>query len=92
LFFSSYFISTKLRFYECGFQSLSSNTIKFHFNFIFLLLFLLLYDGEVLILLPLALNSNVLTAKILLVYLYFMCHLLLTLLVDYTFLALDWQV
>lgn len=82
----------KLNFYECGFKSLNNMKIQYNINFTLIILFLLIYDGEFLILIPIALNINILNFVSLFLLLLFLLLLLFTLLFDYIFNSLEWQV
>lgn len=82
----------KLNFYECGFKSLNNIKIQYNINFTLIMLFLLIYDGEFLILIPLALNINILNFTALFILILFMIFLIFTLIFDYVFNALEWQV
>jgi len=57
-----------------------------------LVLFLLIYDGEFLILIPYAFNTNIATFEVIVCVTFFFIWLLIALIVDYVFGALDWQV
>ena len=62
--YSNKFIAFKFNFYECGFKNLTKRSISYELNFILVLLFLLIYDGEILILIPLCLNPSIVTFQI----------------------------
>jgi len=81
----------KLNFYECGFKSLTNIKIQYTINFTLIMLFLLIYDGEFLILIPLALNISILTLNSLILLLIFILFLIVTLLMDYVYNSLEWQ-
>lgn len=91
-YYSNKYYNTKLNFYECGFKSLTQFQINYSVNFIILVLFLLLYDGEFLVIIPFSLNILISNLSSFIVLLYFLLWLYLTLLLDYVFNALDWQV
>lgn len=91
-FYSNKYYTTKLNFYECGFKSLTQFQVNYNINFLLLVLFLLLYDGEFLIIIPFSLNMGISTYLTYLIVFYFLVWLYLTLILDYTFNALDWQV
>lgn len=91
-YYSNKYYSNKLNFYECGFKSLTQFQINYSLNFIVLVLFLLLYDGEFLIVIPFSLNILVSNISSYLILFYFLIWLYLTLLFDYIFNALDWQI
>lgn len=82
----------KLNFYECGFKSLNNIKIQYNINFILLILFLLIYDGEFLILIPLSLNMGILTFNSIFLLFVFILLLIVTLVFDLIYNALDWQV
>lgn len=82
----------KLNFYECGFKSLNNIKIQYNINFTLIILFLLIYDGEFLILVPVALNINILNFISLMLLLLFILLLVFTLMFDYVFNSLEWQI
>lgn len=82
----------KLNFYECGFKSLTNIKVQYNINFTLIMLFLLIYDGEFLILIPAALNISILNFMSLLILLIFIVLLVFTLLFDYIFNSLEWQI
>jgi NADH:ubiquinone oxidoreductase subunit 3 (subunit A) len=81
----------KLNFYECGFKSLTNVKVQYTINFALIMLFLLIYDGEFLILVPLALNVSLLNINSLIILIIFIIFLILTLVIDYVYNALEWQ-
>ncbi len=91
-YYSNKYYNVKLNFYECGFKSLTQFRISYNINFLMLILFLLLYDGEFLIIIPFSLNILVSNFAAYLTLTYFILWLYLTLLLDYIFNALDWQI
>lgn len=91
-FYSNKYYNTKFNFYECGFKSLTKFQVNYSINFILLILFLLLYDGEFLIIIPFSLNMTIFTYLSVLILFFFIVWLQLTLLLDYIFNALDWQI
>ena len=82
----------KLNFYECGFKSLNNIKIQYNINFTLIILFLLIYDGEFLILIPIALNIGLLNYTSLFLLILFILLLIFTLIFDYIFNSLEWQV
>lgn len=82
----------KLTFYECGFKSLTNIKIQYNINFILIALFLLIYDGEFLILIPLALNINLLNFTSIFILFIFLILLIFTLLFDLIYNSLEWQI
>lgn len=91
-YYSNKYYNTKLNFYECGFKSLTQFQVNYSINFLLLVLFLLLYDGEFLIIIPFSLNILISQTASFCIVLYFLIWLYLTLLLDYIYSALDWQV
>jgi len=81
----------KLNFYECGFKSLTNIKIQYTINFTLIMLFLLIYDGEFLILIPLALNISILNLHSILILFIFIVFLIITLAIDYVYSSLEWQ-
>lgn len=57
-----------------------------------LVLFLLIYDGEFLILIPYAFNTQLLSLEILVAIVFFFIWLLIALIFDYALGALEWQI
>ena len=82
----------KLNFYECGFKSLNNLKIQYNINFTLIILFLLIYDGEFLILVPVALNISILNFISIFLLFIFILLLIFTLVFDYIFNSLEWQV
>ena len=91
-YFSNKNYNYKLNFYECGFKSLTNLKIQYSVNFTLIILFLLIYDGEFLILVPVALNINILNYVSLLILLIFIVLLIFTILIDYILNSLEWQI
>ena len=90
--YTNKYFNYKLNFYECGFKNLTKKKISYELNYIMLVLFLLIYDGEFLILIPFAFNIAVINIHILLCFSFFIIWLILALVFDYAFNALEWQV
>lgn len=89
--YSNKYFNYKLNFYECGFKSLNKKKITYDINYILLLLFLLIYDGEFLILIPFAFNSSYISFSVICCFSIFLMWLLVALIFDYAYSALDWQ-
>lgn len=91
--YSNKFYNYKLNFYECGFKTIIKKKPIFEINFVMILLFILIYDGEFLILIPFAMNNSViLNQELYIVVLFFFIWFLITLLIDYSYSTLEWQV
>lgn len=90
-FYSNNYFNYKLNFYECGFKNLTKKKISYDLNYILLVLFLLIYDGEFLILIPFAFNSLYFSLNLVITLSFFLIWLLIALIYDYAFSALDWQ-
>lgn len=82
----------KLNFYECGFKSLTNVKVQYNINFILIILFLLIYDGEFLILIPLALNISIVSFSSVFLFIFFVYFLIITILYDLIYNSLEWQV
>jgi NADH:ubiquinone oxidoreductase subunit 3 (subunit A) len=82
----------KLNFYECGFKSLTNVKVQYNINFILIILFLLIYDGEFLILIPLALNISIVSLPSVFLFIFFIYFLIITILYDLIYNSLEWQV
>jgi NADH:ubiquinone oxidoreductase subunit 3 (subunit A) len=91
-FYSSKNFNYKLNFYECGFKSLNNIKIQYNINFTLVMLFLLIYDGEFLILRPIALNISLLNFNSIFLLVLFILLLLFTLIFDYIFNSWEWQI
>ena len=57
-----------------------------------LILFLLIYDGEFLILIPFSLNISLISIEVICSLVFFIVWLLIALLFDLAYSALDWQI
>ena len=90
-YYSNKYYNSKLNFYECGFKSLTQFQVNYGINFIILILFILIYDGEFLIIIPFSLNILISQFTSYVVLFFFILWLYITLLLDYVFNALDWQ-
>lgn len=92
-FYSNKYSNHKYNFYECGFKHNTKATPVYEINYLLIVLFVLIYDGEFLILLPLTLNRDLAkTWMFACVAIVFVVWLVLALLFDYSFKALEWQV
>ncbi len=69
--YTNKYFNYKLNFYECGFKNLTKKKISYEINYIMLVLFLLIYDGEFLILVPYAFNTNLMSIEITICLLFF---------------------
>lgn len=92
LFYSSKYYDYKLNFYECGFKNMNKKKPIYELNFIMVVLFLLIYDGEFLVLIPFSLNSTFLTLELSLCLFLFLCWFIITILLDYVYICLEWQI
>ncbi len=92
LLYTNKYYNYKFNFYECGFKSFTTKTIKYNISYIMLILFLLIYDGEFLILIPFTLNVQLTNCIIVISLSLFMIWLLIALIFDYAYNALDWQI
>lgn len=90
-FYSNKYFNYKYNFYECGFKNLTKKKISYDINYILLVLFLLIYDGEFLILIPFAFNITYLSVEIIIAVVFFIIWLIVALIFDYAYGALDWQ-
>ena len=91
LLYTNKYYNYKLNFYECGFKSFTANKIQYSINYIMLILFLLVYDGEFLILIPISLNLSCINLHLVFCLFCFLYWLILGLILDYVYNALDWQ-
>lgn len=90
-FYTNKYFNYKYNFYECGFKNLTKKKISYDINYILLVLFLLIYDGEFLILIPFAFNITYLSVEIIIAVVFFIIWLIVALIFDYAYGALDWQ-
>ena len=90
--YTNQYYNYKLNFYECGFKNLTTTRVNYNLNYILLILFLLVYDGEFLILIPVALNLSLLSVEVILAVSFFVVWLLVALFFDLAYSALDWNV
>ena len=89
--YTNKYYTYKYTFYECGFKNLSKKKISYDINYIMLLLFLLIYDGEFLILIPYGFNSLCGGFWVFFSLCFFILWLIIALVFDYAYGALDWQ-
>ncbi len=89
--YSNKYYNTKNNFYECGFKNINKKP-AYEINFILLLLFILIYDGEFLLIIPFSLNANVYTPEVFLCFFFFFLLFIISLLFDYSYSALEWQI
>lgn len=91
--YTNKYFNYKLNFYECGFKNLTPIYISYEINYIMLILFLLIYDGEFLALIPYSFNvTDFFTSDIVIYISFFFLWLIIALLFDYAFNALEWQI
>ena len=82
---------SKRDFYECGFKSISDINIQINLNFSILCIFLILYDIELIYLVPFLFNTNINSVIEILVLFIFIVMINLSLLFDYKNNSLNWQ-
>jgi len=91
--YSNKYYNYKLNFYECGFKTIIKKKPIFEINFVMILLFILIYDGEFLVLIPFAMNTSlILNPELYLCVFFFFIWFILTVLIDYSYSTLEWQV
>lgn len=91
-FYQDKYSNYKLNFYECGFKSISVIRLNISAQYLLIAIFLIVYDGEFLILFPAIFNMFSLNAVEFFILFYFMFLIFLTLLIDYAYSALDWNI
>ena len=91
IFYSNKYFNYKYNFYECGFKNLTKKKISYDINYILLVLFLLIYDGEFLILIPFSFNITCTSLEVIIAVIFFIIWLIIALIFDYAYGALDWQ-
>lgn len=83
--------SNKHNFYECGVKPISQNIITFNLNYLLLSIFFILYDSELLFIIPIIYNFNFFTLlDINLIFIYF-CLIIISLIIDFQKNSLVWQ-
>ena len=83
---------TKKQFYECGFKANAELNIQININFPMLCIFLILYDIEFTLLLPLLFNISSISLIEFFLFVLFILLIVLSLIYDWQFNALNWQV
>ena len=83
--------NNKHNFYECGVKPISQNIINFNLNYLLLSIFFILYDSELLFIVPIVYNFNFFTLlDIILIFIY-LCLIIISLLIDFQKNSLVWQ-
>ncbi len=90
--YSNKFYNYKLNFYECGFKNMTKAKTSYELNFVLVLLFLLIYDGEFLILIPFTLYVSFITFELMVCIMFFIAWFIITLVFDYAYHSLEWQI
>ena len=84
--------SNKHNFYECGIKPISQNVITFNLNYLLLSIFFILYDSELLFILPIIYNFNFFTLLDLILIFIYLALIIVSLIVDFQKNALVWQI
>lgn len=91
-FYQDKYSNYKLNFYECGFKSISVIRLNISIQYCLIAIFLIIYDGEFLILMPLIFNTFTINLSEFFIFFIFLLFMFLTLLIDYIYSALDWNI
>ncbi len=99
LFVVSYFLGAgtstvdfeKLSVYECGFEPFSDTSGTFDVKFYLLAMLFMVFDLEIMFLLPWAITFNLMTLTSLLVFIWFTIVLVIAFVFEWLKGALDWQ-
>ena len=83
--------TSKKQFYECGFRTISDLFIQINLNFSMMCVFLILYDIEFVLLFPILFNSTFISFYEFIVLITFVILIVLSLIYDYLYNALSWQ-
>lgn len=81
-FLNRYEYRFKEDFYECGFKTTSDLNFNLNYSFFLSAIFLLLYDVELVFIIPALFNVNILNEYSLLLFIFFLLVIFLTLIVD----------
>ena len=83
--------NNKNNFYECGVKPISQKIINFNINYLLLSIFFILYDSELLLIIPIVYNFNFMTlSDFSLLYLYIIL-IIVSLFIDFEKNSLIWQ-
>ena len=83
--------NNKHNFYECGVKPISQNVITFNLNYLLLSIFFILYDSELLFIVPIIYNFNFFTSlDIILIFIYLLL-IVISLIIDFQKNSLVWQ-
>lgn len=75
--------NNKHNFYECGIKPISQNVITFNLNYILLSIFFMLYDSELLFIIPIIYNFNFFTLlDVILIFIYLLL-IIISLIIDF---------
>ena len=83
MFINSLSKNNKNNFYECGVRPASQKVIQFNINYLLLSIFFILYDSELLFIVPLVYNFNFITLLDILVILIYLILIAVSLLIDF---------
>ena len=83
--------SNKHNFYECGVKPTSQKIINFNINYLLLSIFFILYDSELLFIIPLIYNFNFITLIDFSLILIYLVLIIISLLIDFEKNSIIWQ-
>ena len=91
LFINNLSKNNKNNFYECGVKPISQKIIKFNVNYLLLSIFFILYDSELLFIVPIIYNFNFITLLDILIILIYLILIICSLIIDFEKNSLIWQ-
>ena len=83
--------NNKHNFYECGVKPLSQNIITFNLNYLLLSIFFILYDSELLFIVPIIYNFNFFTLLDIILIIIYLVLIIISLIIDFQKNSLVWQ-
>ena len=83
--------NNKYNFYECGVKPVSQHIMNFNVNYALLSIFFILYDSELLFIVPIIYNLNFFTASDFLLFIFYLFLIILSLCIDFEKNSLVWQ-
>lgn len=83
--------NNKNNFYECGVKPISQKIININVNYLLLSIFFILYDSELLFIVPLVYGFNVITIYDFILIILYLLLIILSLMIDFEKNSLIWQ-
>ena len=75
--------NNKHNFYECGVRPVSQKIVQFNINYLLLSIFFILYDSELLFIVPLIYSFNFITLLDILIILIYLILIIISLIIDF---------